>query len=75
MKNVMENVPREVLEATCSRDPAGARRESGGAQLGLSNHGKSLFWPLWLRLLVSFRRGRRGGTEIGTLGTAGRWGP
>lgn len=60
MKNVMENVPHEVLEATCSRSPAGHGRESGQAHLELSDCGKKLFWPVWVWLLVSFRTEKGG---------------
>lgn len=77
MENVMENVCHEMLEATCSQAPAGDRCESEEAHSGLSDHGKCLFWPVWLWLLVSFRSEIEGReqTEIGTPGTVGRWGP
>lgn len=65
MKNVMENVPHEVLEATCSTAPAGNRRESGLTHLDLYDHGKNLVWSgfgCWC--LLELERERRGGMEI-----------
>lgn len=65
MKNVMENVPHEVLEATCSTAPAGNRWESGLTHLDLYDHGKKVFWSgfgCWCPLELD--RKRRGGMEI-----------
>lgn len=70
MKNVMENVPHEVLEATCSTAPAGNRRESGLTHLDLYEHGKKPVL-VWVWLLVSIRTGK--GEERGN-GNMERWG-
>ena len=68
MKNVMDNVPHEVLEATCSTAPAGNRRESGLTHLDLYKKKKKVFWSgfgCWCPLELD--RKRRGGKEQGWM--------